>query len=64
MTVGPGLAEGDENCKKFLEKTMPDAFHKVDLGHVMCMEIFIFPVEIYRRGSEIEGVPSSTGEGL
>ncbi len=27
--VGPGIAEGDENCKKFMEKTMPDAFQKV-----------------------------------
>ena len=27
--IGPGIAEGDENCKKFMEKTMPDAFQKV-----------------------------------
>ena len=27
--TGPGIAEGDENCKKFLEKTMGDAFSKV-----------------------------------
>ena len=27
--VGSGIAEGDENCKKFMEKTMPDAFQKV-----------------------------------
>lgn len=26
---GPGLAEGDENCKKFMDKTLPDAFFKV-----------------------------------
>ena len=29
VCAGPGIAEGDENCKKFLEKTMPDAFQKV-----------------------------------
>ena len=27
--LGPGIAEGDENCKKFMEKTIPDAFQKV-----------------------------------
>ena len=27
--AGPGIAEGDENCKKFLERTMGDAFSKV-----------------------------------
>jgi len=26
---GPGIAEGDENCKKFLERTMGDAFSKL-----------------------------------
>eukprot|EP00731_Ephydatia_muelleri_P019119 Em0011g1159a len=26
---GPGIAEADENCRKFLQKTMPDAFNKV-----------------------------------
>ena len=36
--VGPGIAEGDENCKKFMEKTMPDAFQKVSgkAGSVIC----------------------------
>ena len=29
LSAGPGIAESDENCKKFLEKTMPDAFSKV-----------------------------------
>ena len=27
--AGPGIAEGDENCKKFLQKTMIDSFTKV-----------------------------------
>ena len=32
---GPGIAEGDENCKKFLEKTMPDSFQKV-MAETLC----------------------------
>ena len=38
--TGPGIAEGDENCKKFLEKTMPDAFHKVQ----MCIWITMYKI--------------------
>ena len=29
LCPGAGLAEGDENCKKFMEKTMYDSFQKV-----------------------------------
>ena len=29
LVPGPGIAEGDENCKKFMERTMPDCFNKV-----------------------------------
>ena len=32
MLAGPGIAEGDENCKKFMERTMPDCFNKVPDG--------------------------------
>ena len=34
--IGPGIAEGDENCKKFLEKTMPDSFNKVSQNYTGC----------------------------
>lgn len=30
---GPGVAEADENCVKFLERTMPCAFDKVLYPH-------------------------------
>ena len=29
VCTGAGLAEADENCKKFLDKTMIDCFTKV-----------------------------------
>jgi len=45
-TVGAGLAEGDENCKKFLERTMYDSFQKVHssqyslyIVYVLCLQI-------------------------
>ena len=36
--AGAGIAEGDENCKKFLEKTMPDSFQKVI---ALCMHVHV-----------------------
>ena len=27
--TGAGIAEGDENCKKFMDRTLPDSFFKV-----------------------------------
>ena len=30
---GPGVAEADENCRKFMDKTMVDAFIKVGYPH-------------------------------
>ena len=35
--AGPGLAEGDENCRKFLDKTLPSSFEKVEYVH--CVDI-------------------------
>ncbi len=37
---GAGLAESDENCKKFLERTVYDSFQKVYIsGNVHCGHI-------------------------
>ena len=33
LFAGPGIAEADENCRKFLQKTMPDAFNKVGVAY-------------------------------
>ena len=38
--TGPGIAEADENCCRFLQKTMPDAFNKVGV---------VFPHGSYRQ---------------
>jgi hypothetical protein len=49
-TVGPGIAEGDENCKKFMEKTMPDAFQKVSrllFRHGLGIYFTIFQTDIF-----------------
>ena len=55
MFAGPGIAEADENCKKFMECTMSDCFNKVPdelcLGPRVIMLLIGYCVPLLRRCS-------------
>ena len=54
--AGPGIADGDENCRKFVEKTLPSAFEKVCTLMIKFVESRGLGVTFYVRSIMDRGI--------